>query len=146
MMTINGCNISFDMDVREDYARFVKAHETLQRKRANTKGSFDDGDMENFLRGCIKKAELEPVLEDNRISTLAKAFAEFFNQAVDQLDAVLGTYNQTADLISETYEKLNSLKLDMDGLQEKMPPDVMAIGETDATNTSAVGHDGLQPA
>ena len=116
-MTINGVQTSFDMDVRTDYSRFVKAYQDLERKRKNTKGTFDDNDMEGFLKSCLKREEIDQILADGRISSLAKSFAEFFNQAVDQLDAVLGTYQETAELIADTNVKMQSLKLDLDPLK-----------------------------
>ena len=141
MMTINGKQISFDMDVRADYAKFVKSHAILQKKRANTRGSFDDQDMENFLRGCINKDEIQQLLEDNRISTLAKVFAEFFNQAVDQLDAVLQTYSETADIIVDTNAKLDSLNIDMENLKRTFPDENMEA--TNVTETSGVASNNI---
>ena len=117
MMTINGKEVAFDLDVRTNYAKYVKAHQDLERK--HVKGSIDATDMEVFLKTCLEKEEVEEILQDGRISTLAKSFAEFFNQAVDQLEKVLDIYQDSSELLTDAYQKVNTF--DFGSLPAELP-------------------------
>lgn len=106
-MTINGLNIDFDMDIRKDNARFVKAFQDITKKQE--KGQITDNDMEMFLIGCLKSEQAKELLKDGRISTLVKAFTAFFSEAIEQFSVVSNAYTEVADSLASMKDRVTQI-------------------------------------
>lgn len=106
-MILNNVTIQFDMDDRKDNIRFIKAYEIISRKIQ--KNTLNTDDMETFLVSCLHKEQIDTILADNKISTLTKVFAEFFNQAVTQYSEIVKTYDEVYALTNDTYNKANEI-------------------------------------
>lgn len=110
-MFINNGNseieVSFDMDIRKDKKCFEKVLEAFQNKQAKNKNSvMSDDDMEMFLTGCLKPEEVESLIGDGRLSTLMKVFTEFFSQTIQQYNIIVGSLEQSCDVLIEANEQI----------------------------------------
>ena len=130
-MTVNDVKISFDLDIRKDYNKFIKALSILKNKQESNNFGIDD--MENFLKACLSEDEATQLLEDNRISTLTKSFAEFFAQGIEQFDSVSGTYINAAETVVKAQQRASELSQKMN-----------VIGEVaNASKADTINHDGI---
>jgi len=108
MILIDGKEIDFDMDNRQDHKRFTKAIDIYTKKCSAKKN--DDDDIEAVLKSCLGEAVANELIGDGKLSTLYRISAEFNLAVANQIELLnkaLKESDETQKLVIEKTQKFN---------------------------------------